>query len=106
MSTARSSSAIRDPVRPDGVSKDRRSESFETKNYDINTNSDGLVNNVVRQALERTRHLPPGMQQSIKIDVRGQNVSSEQLDGVARKIIEKSNGLLRDEHIRFVETVR
>jgi len=46
------------------------------------------------------------MQQNIKIGIRGQNASSEQLDGIARKIIEKSNGLLRSEHIGFVETVR
>ncbi len=93
-------------VRPDGVSADRRSASFEVKNYDINTNKDGLVNNVTRQVLERAQHLPPGMQQNIKIDIRGQNASSEQIDDVTRKIIEKSNGLLGSEHIRFVETVR
>jgi hypothetical protein len=45
-------------VRPDGVSKDRRSVSFETKNYDIDANSDGLVRNVVEQVLERAQHLP------------------------------------------------
>ncbi|MGQ0581645.1 MAG: hypothetical protein ACT4O6_06895 [Reyranella sp.] len=100
------SSRMAGSVRPDGVSADRRSASFEVKNYDTNTNPGGLVNNVVRQVLERTRHLPPGMQQNIKIDIRGQNASFEQLENVARKIIEKSNGLLRSEHIRFVETVQ
>lgn len=93
-------------IRPDGVSADRRSASFEVKNYNIITNSDGLVDSVVQQVVERSRHLPPGMRQNIKIDIRGQSVPAEQLDDIARKIIEKSNGLLRSEHIRFVETVR
>ncbi|MDP1962852.1 MAG: hypothetical protein Q8K93_11705 [Reyranella sp.] len=97
------SSTTRESKRPDGVSKDRRSESFETKNYDINTNSDGLVGRVVEQVLERAQHLPPGMQQNIRIDVRGQQVSEEQLNEVAKRIVERSNGLLRREHIRFRE---
>jgi len=89
-------------VRPDGVSADKRTASFEVKNYDINTNADGLVNKVARQVQERARHLPPSMQQNIKIDVRGQNVSSGHLDDIARRIVEKSNGLLSYEHIEFV----
>jgi len=89
-------------VRPDGVSADKRSASFEVKNYDINTKADALINNVARQVQERVRHLPRGMQQNIKIDVRGQNVSSGHLDDIARRIVEKSNGLLSYEHIEFV----
>ena len=95
------SSTTRDSVRPDGVSKDRRSASFETKNYDINANSDGLVGKVVEQVLDRAQHLPSGMQQNINIDVRGQQVSQEQLDNVVKRIIERSNGLLRSENIKF-----
>lgn len=95
------SSTTQGSVRPDGVSKDRRSASFETKNYDIDANSDGLVRNVVEQVLERLQHLPPGMQQHIGIDVRGQQVSKEQLNTVAGRIVERTNGLLRREHIRF-----
>ena len=90
-------------VRPDGVSADKRSASFEVKNHNINTNANGLVNKVVKQVHERARHLPPGMQQNIRIDVRGQNVSSGHLDDIARRIVEKSNGLLSREHIRFME---
>ncbi len=68
----------RGSVRPDGVSADMRSASFEVKNHNINinTNANGLVNKVVRQVHERARHLPRGMQQNIRIDVRGQDVSS------------------------------
>lgn len=93
-------------VRPDGVSADKRSASFEVKNFDINTNTDGLVNKVARQVQQRARHLPRGMQQNIKIDVRGQNVPSRRLDDIARRIVERSNGLLRREHIEFVEPYR
>ena len=84
-----------------GVSKDRRSASFETKNYDINTNSDGLVGKVVEQVLDRVQHLPPGMQQNIRIDARGQQVTEGQLNDVARRIVERSNGLLKPENIEF-----
>src|SRR5262249_17239043 len=36
-------------VRPDGVSADKRSASFEVKNYNINTNKHGLVSDVIEQ---------------------------------------------------------
>ena len=87
--------------RPDGVSKDRRSASFETKNYNVNAHADRLVRNVIEQVLDRAQHLPPGMQQNIRVDVRGQQVSEEQLNDVARRIAEGSQGLLRREHIKF-----
>jgi len=89
-------------VRPDGVSADKRRASFEVKNYNINTNKHGLVSDVTRQVLERAQHLPPSMQQQIAIDVRGQQVSTEQLNDIARRIVQRSNGLLRREHIEFI----
>ena len=92
---------MRHSKRPDSTSKDRRSASFETKNYDINANPDGLVRKVVEQVTGRAQHLPSGMQQKINIDVRGQQVSQEQLDNVAKRIIERSNGLLKLENIKF-----
>ena len=61
---------------------------------------------MVEQVHERVRHLPSGMQQHIKIDARGQTVSAEQRADVMRRIIEKSNGLLKDEHIKFMEPQR
>ena len=90
-------------VRPDGVSADRRSASFEVKNYDINANADGLVSTVSRQVLERARHLPADMQQNINIDARGQNVSAAQLDGIRKRIVNSSNGMLKNEHVTFME---
>jgi hypothetical protein len=95
------SSTTRGSKRPDGVSRDKQSESYETKNYNINANPDGLVRNVVDQVLERAQHLPPGMQQNVNIDVRGQQVSQEQLNDVARRIVEGSKGFLRPENIKF-----
>jgi filamentous hemagglutinin len=71
------------------------------KNYDINTNTDGLVNNVSRQVQERAGHLPPGMQQNIRIDVRGQQISQDKSAEVVRRIVENSNGFLRPENIEF-----
>ncbi|WP_422013662.1 hypothetical protein [Reyranella sp.] len=96
------SSRTRGSVRPDGGSADRRSASFEIKNCNINTNAAGLVNKVTRQVLERAQHLPPSVQQHIAIDVRGQQVSAEQLNDIARRIVQRSNGLLRHEHIEFM----
>ena len=90
-------------VRPDGVSADKRTASFEVRNYNISTNKYRLVNDVTRQVLERAQHLPSSMQQHIRIDIRGQHASQEQLKEVARRIGERSNGLLRREHIHFRE---
>ncbi|WP_240487664.1 hypothetical protein [Photorhabdus australis] len=42
------------------------------KNYNIATNKNGLINNVAKQAIERQKNLPAGMEQRIVIDVRGQ----------------------------------
>ena len=53
--------------------------------------------------LYRQRHLPPGMHQRITIDIRGQQVYQERLDSITRRIVEKTNGLVRPEHIEFVE---
>lgn len=66
-----------------------------------NANSDSLVRNVVEQVMDRAQHLPSGMQQNIRIDARGQQVSEEQLNDVARRIVERSNGLLKSENVEF-----
>ena len=51
--------------------------------------------------LDRAQHLPSGMQQNIRIDVRGQQVSEKQLEDVTRRIIERSSGHLKRENVRF-----
>ena len=45
---------------------------------------------MVRQVKQRERHLPEGMRQTILIDIRGQDVSSETRVYVTNKILEKS----------------
>lgn len=51
--------------------------------------------------VETLRHQSERLQQHIRIDIRGQHTSQEQLEKVARRIVERSNGLLRREHIKF-----
>ena len=65
-------------VRPDFVSPDGKSVSFEVKNYDIKTNTAGLVRAVAEQAERRQENLPEGMQQNIIIDTREQIVTDQQ----------------------------
>lgn len=77
--------------------------SVEVKNYNIATNSSGLVNNVVQQAIERQANLPAGMQQQLFIDIRGQVVSMEQRLAITNSIVQKSNGIISLSKIRFVD---
>ena len=64
-------------VRPDYVATDG-SVSFEVKNYNIQNNTNGLVNNVSQQAIQRAENLPVGMVQQVVIDVRGQVLTPQQ----------------------------
>lgn len=90
----------RGSVRPDWVAVDG-SASHEVKNFDVARNSNGLINKVSRQAIQRARHLPPGMRQNVIIDVRGQNVTPAQERAIVRGILTKSNGALTRSSIRF-----
>lgn len=87
-------------VRPDFVSNDGRM-SYEVKNYNIATNSNGLINNVANQAIKRAEHLPVGMTQTVIIDTRGQNVTEAQKHRITQGIVNKSNGLIKPENIQF-----
>ena len=88
-------------VRPDFVSPDGKSASFEVKNYNINTNMAGLVKAVSEQAKRRLANLPEGMQQKIIIDIRGQSVSDAQEDDIAKQTVQNSNGTILPANIRF-----
>ena len=59
--------------------------SVEVKNYKIDTNRgiNNLANNVSKQVNKRINNLPPFTEQTIVIDVRGQNYTNE----ILRKII-------------------
>jgi len=87
-------------VRPDFVAQDG-SLSFEVKNYNINSNSSGLINNVAQQAIQRQANLPDGMQQQIVIDVRGQTITPQQEIAIRQGIVSKSNGVISSNAIQF-----
>ena len=66
--------------------------SVEVKNYNIETSSgrNSLINNVSSQIKKRLTNLPEGTEQTVVIDVRGQDYNLEILRDIKNKIIEKS----------------
>jgi hypothetical protein len=76
--------------------------SMEVKNYNLTVNTSGLVRNVARQAIERVRHLPEGMEQLIVIDIRGQTVTTQQEVAIRKAISDQSNGVIMPESIDFM----
>ncbi|MBC6149197.1 hypothetical protein HCA24_09930 [Listeria innocua] len=70
----------------------KQGHSIEVKNYNVQTMSgqSNLINNVSKQIKERLTNLPTGTDQTILIDVRGQNVSNDILKNIRSKILEKS----------------
>ncbi|MBC2262371.1 hypothetical protein HCB45_12340 [Listeria sp. FSL L7-0091] len=70
----------------------KQGHSIEVKNYNVQTISgqNNLINNVSKQIKERLTNLPTGTDQTILIDVRGQNVSNDILKNIRSKILEKS----------------
>jgi filamentous hemagglutinin len=87
-------------VRPDFVASDG-SAAFEVKNYNIATNSDGLVNTVSQQITDRAANLPQGMAQQVIIDVRGQVVSAVQKADIVDGIVSKTNSVVSANSIIF-----
>ncbi|WP_428945495.1 hemagglutinin repeat-containing protein [Pantoea sp. FN060301] len=75
--------------------------SVEVKNYNIEKNQSGLINNVSKQAVERQKNLPAGMRQEVVIDVRGQQITSAQEDAIIKGIVNKSNGAINPTDIQF-----
>jgi filamentous hemagglutinin len=73
----------------------------EVKNYNIATNSNELVNNIVQQAIDRQANLPAGMRQEVLIDIRGQVVSQAQRDSIKVAIADKSGGIISRSQITF-----
>ena len=80
--------------------------TIEVKNYDINTNSDGLVQKVAEQAKQRAIELPEGTTQKVVIDVRGQQYSQAQLAQIARSIQQRSGGVVKVKDISFKKSSR
>jgi filamentous hemagglutinin len=87
-------------VRPDFVA-DNGTASFEVKNYNIQTNASGLINNVSQQAFQRAVNLPDGMVQQVVIDVRGQILTPQQELVIRQGIVQKSNGIISPNAIQF-----
>ena len=92
----------KDSTRPDWY---KTRMSVEVKNYDIQT-ADGqkrLIDNVIRQSIERAKHLPDGTSQSFKIDVRGQQIDRNILEIIVDKISKGSEGLILPENINIIK---
>nr|WP_308006126.1 hemagglutinin repeat-containing protein [Xanthomonas albilineans] len=75
--------------------------SVEVKNYNIDKNQQGLIDNVSKQAVQRAENLPQGMAQQVVIDVRGQTVTPLQRVQIIRGIVDKSGGRISPSSIRF-----
>jgi hypothetical protein len=71
------------------------------KNYNIEKYSDNLINNISKQAIERKKHLPNGMQQEVVIDIRGQHLTPAMEAKITKGIVQKSNGIIKKEQIIF-----
>ena len=70
----------------------KNGHSVEVKNYNVETSSgrNSLINNVSSQIKKRLTNLPEGTEQTVVIDVRGQEYNLEILRDIKNKIIEKS----------------
>ncbi|QDE40906.1 filamentous hemagglutinin N-terminal domain-containing protein [Luteibacter pinisoli] len=75
--------------------------SVEVKNYNLTTNEQGLISSITTQAKQRVDNLPEGMVQKVVIDIRGQNVDSDQVRRITKAIVEKSGGVIKAEDIQF-----
>lgn len=84
--------------------------SLEAKNYLLNGREvgeseemiDRFTMNVVSQARDRAAHVPPGTEQWIVIDVRGQEVSAATRQTVIERLTDLSGGTLHPDRIRFI----
>ncbi|WP_336293501.1 hemagglutinin repeat-containing protein [Cronobacter dublinensis] len=91
--------ATKNSVRPDWCQG--TTCSVEVKNYNIKNNINGLIKNVVGQAIKRQQNLPTGMKQHIVIDIRGQSVTAAEKMKIVNGIVDKSNGVINSSSIRF-----
>ncbi len=89
-------------VRPDFASADG-SVTYEVKNYNLATNSSGLVASVASQSIARAANLPVGATQNVSIDITGQTVTVEKQDVIRTNIEQKSLGNIPKAQIKFFE---
>jgi len=76
--------------------------AHEMKNYDLTNNTNGLINEIVRQAKDHQIHLPDGVRQVYNIDVRGQVCDSALKGKIRQRILERVDGILSFKDIRFI----
>ena len=77
--------------------------AVEIKNYNLTTNSSGLVSNIVEQAIKHQKHLPEGTRQIFKIDARGQVLSKATENNIRSRIVSKTGDILKAEDVRFIK---
>ena len=88
-------------VRPDNMKLENNvtTESFEMKNYKLQ-NYDRMADVIVKQIQQRKQNLPPTVtRQNIVIDARGQGITYSQEQKIIQKIVEKSNGTIKNSDI-------
>ena len=89
----------KDSQRPDFI---KGKTAIEVKNHDINKNSAGLIRSVVDQIKKRAVHLPKGYEQRVMIDITEQKVTKEAFQKVVKKIVEKCDGIISENDIRWI----
>lgn len=75
----------------------------ESKNYNLNTNINGLINDIADQAIKNNKHLPSGVKQLYKIDARGQICTPRMEIDIKGKIVSKSYGILTENDIAIIK---
>ena len=90
---------------PDSVRVDNwvnGSAAVEMKNYDLTNNTNGLINEIIRQAKDHQIHLPEGARQVYNIDVRGQVLTSDLRNKIMDRVLDRTAGILTKSDIRFI----
>jgi hypothetical protein len=88
-------------VRPDLYCEGR---SIEVKNYLISTpkRRDRLVSVITKQARKRAKELPPGTRQLVRLDLRGQLLSTGDIVALASAIEHRSGGIIRRQDVHWI----
>lgn len=87
-------------TRPDIVIEDENGNltAIEVKNYDVSTPTkiDSLCKEVRRQVGERCENMPEDTNQVVVVDVRGQNLTKEQIEELKSKIKDACSDVYED----------
>jgi hypothetical protein len=72
--------------------------SLEAKNYRL-SDGDAFVYPTARQAIDRAKHMPPGTQQWLIIDIRGQQLVAGQVEGLMDQLERLTRGIYERRHM-------